>query len=487
LYVRSVDALYQVKPASAISDLWAALALDSTFSLASYTLSRELFEAGYISASDSCADLAWRHRSGLSFRDRLRLEAWRHRLAADGASEMETYEELLTRWPDDREALFDMLHAKWWYWRWAESLHYAETGHKLYPDDMHFTMMCVVTLTLEDRPLEAIPLARARIAVQNSFDAWNDLAHCYVRASMLDSAMIALEEGMRVEPNPRLFQEGIATIAYYQGDLERATELFEAVANDGDLSPQERYQALTKEYLGVAGLYVQAGRFRDAMNLLRDMIRRGAGEIRPAVLATNLSFYLSRAGRYQEALDQIAESRRSEWWKNDARVSKANWVNGEIEALIGLGRYEEARTLLDEGDKADRQSVKGPATKSYYARARLAIAEGNPENAVKYIDEAIVQGLLAGPKDIEYHEIRAQAFRTMGRLDEAEEALRYNVRRYPSHGIGHYYLGQLLEQKGAPEEAKDQYRIFLEKWSRADRGLPELADAKERLAMLERQ
>ncbi len=484
LYVQSVNALYQVKPASAVSDLWAALALDSTFSLASYTLSRELFEAGYFSASDSCADLAWRHRSSLSFRDRLRLDAWRDRLASDGASEMETYEEILARWPDDREALFDMLHAKWWYWRWAESLQYAEMGHKLYPDDMHFTMMCVVTLALEDRPLEAIPLARARIAAQNSFDAWNDLAGCYIRASMLDSAMIALEEGMRVEPNPRLFQEGIATIAYYQGDLERATEIFEAVANDDDLSPQERYQALSKEYLGVAGLYAQAGRFQDAINLVREMARHGAGEVRPAVLATNLSFYLSRAGRYQEALDQIALFRQSDWWKNDAQVSKAKWVNGEIEALIGLGRLDEARTLLDEGDKANKQSVKGPATRNYYARARIAIAEGKPENAVRYIEESIAQGLLGGPKDIEYHELRAQAYRAMGRMDEAEAALRYNVRRYPSHGIGHYYLGQLLEEKGARDEAEAEYRLFLTKWSRADRGRPEIVDTRERLAAL---
>jgi hypothetical protein len=75
----------------------------------------------------------------------------------------------------------------------------------------------------------------------------------------------------------------------------------------------------------------------------------------------------------------------------------------------------------------------------------------------------------------------------MGRLVEAEIAWRYLVRRYPSHGIGHYYLAQLMEQNGKRDEAKDQYRAFLKKWSRADRDLPELADAKERLATLEQR
>jgi tetratricopeptide (TPR) repeat protein len=183
----------------------------------------------------------------------------------------------------------------------------------------------------------------------------------------------------------------------------------------------------------------------------------------------------------------MAQVRQTQAWKSDARASKSPAVRGEIDALIGLGRYDEARTLLDEDTKISTRTVLGPATRNYYARARIAIAEGKPGEALKYADEAIVQGLLGGPSDIEYHEIQAQAYRAMGRLDEAEAALRYNVRRYPSHGIGHYYLGQLLEEKGDADDAEGQYRVFLKKWSRADRGLPELADAKARLATLERR
>ena len=49
-----------------------------------------------------------------------------------------------------------------------------------------------------------------------------------------------------------------------------------------------------------------------------------------------------------------------------------------------------------------------------------------------------------------------------------------------------YELGMIYEQKGWKGKAIEQYEKFLELWKNADPGLPEVEDAKARLAELKK-
>ena len=84
-----------------------------------------------------------------------------------------------------------------------------------------------------------------------------------------------------------------------------------------------------------------------------------------------------------------------------------------------------------------------------------------------------------------------RAYLLEGEVDKAiaayERLITFNPQsqdRRLVHPLNYYRLGKLYEQKGNIKKAKINYHKFLDLWKDADPGLPEVADAKKRLAAL---
>ena len=71
-----------------------------------------------------------------------------------------------------------------------------------------------------------------------------------------------------------------------------------------------------------------------------------------------------------------------------------------------------------------------------------------------------------------------------GRLEDAAEVHRELLRVWAGHAISHYELGKIYEEMDRGNEAVSEYEKFLDIWSEADEGLPQIEDAKIRLAKL---
>ncbi len=86
-----------------------------------------------------------------------------------------------------------------------------------------------------------------------------------------------------------------------------------------------------------------------------------------------------------------------------------------------------------------------------------------------------------GPANIEWREAVARAHRMAGRLDEAAKVHEEMLRVYGGHALSHYELGKIYQEMGRSADAQREFSEFLEMWSEADEGLPQVADAQQRL------
>lgn len=161
-------------------------------------------------------------------------------------------------------------------------------------------------------------------------------------------------------------------------------------------------------------------------------------------------------------------------------------------------RLEKAALFISQGPREFPSWAAQAWNLDVIVKAEIELADGKPEEAVSFMEKELALASPGmNPPELMLHnmpfeqDVLARAYQKAGNRDKAiaeylklitfNPASRDRRVRIP---VYHCRLARLYEDKGQKDKASEQYRVFLDLWKDADAALPDLIDAKKRLAGL---
>ncbi|HVO76349.1 MAG TPA: protein kinase [Candidatus Bathyarchaeia archaeon] len=451
----------------AITEFERAVGEDSTFALAYLWLARMYWAPfGYEDPQKAkdYLEKASRLRFRLGIKDQMRLEELREELYNQVEKAIATLREMRERWPDDRQTLRDLTQGLWFQWYFTEMMEVSEEGRDLYSDDIVIGgPLYLASLVAMGRAEDALRATRSYVKQHpNEPNSWDELGARYLALGLPDSAETAFHKAVGLDPD--WSPENFSYCAYHRGDLAGAIRGLKNILARKDLSADRRRSLILSHCLqmNLAALYVEAGRYREAVEA---------------------------CGAYMAPLDQQVVSlfldmdKTQEVIKMDQQGEVVDGLRGQV--LVATGDIQGARAVAKKLLESECECGGGVRWAALATEVEADLAEHNAGAALELMTKATQNGIpFGGFCDICYRMALARAYRMDGRLDEAAKVHKEMLRIYGGHALSHYELGTIYEEMKRPAGAKKEYTKFLEMWSEADKGLPQLVDARKRLAAL---
>lgn len=308
--------------------------------------------------------------------------------------------------------------------------------------------------------------------------AYRQLASSYVLQSDFTNASQTYFRALELFPNSTMPVEGIGRIYVLKQDYSRAEAEFKKLLDESRPLSHNR-----NGLRGLALVYAYSGRYRDLIKALDKLI-----EIAVTLKDTNnLAFSYAQKAFWlvvarnnredaKEAIEKSLELRAvAEFWTDFALfqaylkmddIEKASSIAKDLSPYIPFldrfasGYLHQERREYDLAIDDYRLVTRG-WWKTRYELAQCYFGAGQNEKAIEELEQ-----------------LQSSCWDMSSRTTYD---IGYRAAVYPR---SFYLLGKIHESNGAKKLAVGSYERFLDLWKAADKDLPELKDAKSRLAEL---
>jgi serine/threonine protein kinase/Tfp pilus assembly protein PilF len=331
----------------------------------------------------------------------------------------------------------------------------------------------------------------------------DSLGEAYFRKGELEKAIDSYKEALRLRPD---FYMSLHNMQYiyalkedYSGAMNLVDELLNMTQAKGVMGSAYGWKGFYHFWFGNLGKSLtNLQKAEELAEAVHDEYRKMSINFLKAWIYHDREKYdLSR--KYNEA-----------WLEPYVKLYPNSDQYGKALSGVLLGSIERKEGSLDSAKKrlagiTSLFSGMTPSEKEETAvffdwfQAEIFLEEGAPDQAISIFEKTPDRR----PPALQYTEsmiyynipflrdVVARAYRQKGDIDKAiseyERLITFDPEkegRYLVHPIYHYRLAELYEQKGWAGKAIEHYEKFLDLWKDADPGLPEVDDAKKRLAGL---
>lgn len=485
-YIEGVNYFNRTYMTEAMESFTRAIEIDSTFAMAYLRLAIAVQSTSGTGEGFRLIRKAVQYSDRVTNREQYFIRAFDAFMGNDTAEGLRIIQELVELYPDEKEGFFWLGTIYFQQRDFARAIPMLSKAVELDPMyQFPYNMLAYAYDNMGDFEKSIWAINKYISLAPNDANPYDTRGELYANNGELDLAIQSYETALEKKPDFGPSLEALALLWLQKRDYEKARSYCIKLENSDN--PADRASGRSTLIL----IPIFRGRYDETLKMLGDMIAGDlAGEGEDLFTA---GLYAIRATVYEEQGDLDSALKEVE---TVIRIIKRIIPGNPVQFQDYYGRL-----LAQKGEIAKAEQVAETLRERILAtdasrmydywqlRGEIERVKGNLDLAVEYLERS--DGIANGSSFGTRFEL-ARAYLEAGRRGDAVPILEHMMRRYDQGRLGnpiksvklHYMLGKAYEDSGWTEKAIAQYKEYIDILKDADPGIPDVKDAKERLAHL---
>ena len=477
-YLEGADYEFKLYGVEAEKSFRKALEFDSTFAMAYFRLCDYTFGSEYRRMIDKAVE----HSDRVSQKEKHYIKA-EEALASGGIDEyVKELRKLVERYPDEKEAFYTLGDFYSSLRLFDQAVYYLNKALKIDPlYKLAYNSLAYTYAYLGDFENSISAINKYITIAPDEANPYDTRGDIYARFGKIDQAIESYKKAEEIKPDFSIANLGHMYL--FKRKYAKAESCYKEYAS----SSHKEMRSVGRLYLAFVPLY--QGKFEEALTVLDNGI--AADEMEQVGEELVELKHQLKADIHYEKRDLNKALRESEMVIEHNLKDFPNFVVYELADyamfLAENNEFEKAEEVAEAFKKDIEEKDQTAMHRYWLAVGSIEFARGNFEESVTNFEKA-----AKGSQSFSVRYSLARAYLETGRLGEAVDVLEKALSSYSSDRVwtpilavkAYYLLGLAYEKSGWNKEAIEQYEEFLEIWKDADPRIPEVEDAKERLAKL---